>query len=327
MSIHSYIRDHVKVIGFFILYSFIFSVIFVLYRLPLGPLFYGLSLTLFFGFIFSFISYRTEKEKYKFLESLRGVSYEIFPKIPYKPGMIEKAYREIIKNLIKEAKAQETYYSKTIDETLDYFSIWIHQIKTPITALKLILDQNENNLSRESLSELFKIEQYVEMVLNFLKVDNTNSDYVFETYDIDGLVKESIKRFSSEFILRKLKLNYSEIGTKIITDEKWFSFVLNQILSNALKYTPNGSISIYKEENYLCIEDTGIGIKEEDLPRIFEKGYTGFNGREYKRSSGLGLYLSKRILNNLGLGIKITSSVKKGTKVLIPLVQQEILVE
>ena len=144
---------------------------------------------------------------------------------------------------------------------------------------------------------------------------------------MDEIVRESIKRFSTEFIERKIKLQYSPSDKKIITDEKWLSFVIEQLLSNALKYTREGSIKIYSDKQYLCIEDTGIGIAPEDLPRIFEKGYTGGNGRINSKASGLGLYLCKRICDNLGIGIIARSEIDNGTVILLDLEQYELRTE
>lgn len=177
------------------------------------------------------------------------------------------------------------------------------------------------------------IEQYVEMVLAFLRLDSDSSDYVFKMHELDPLLRQSIRRFSSEFINRKLSLSYTppsdENGTlQMITDDKWFCFVIEQLLSNALKYTRTGTISIFfSQPKVLCIKDTGIGIAPQDLPRVFEKGYTGCNGRTDKKASGLGLYLCKRICKNLGIGISITSEVDNGTCVYLSLDQYPLKAE
>jgi len=193
--------------------------------------------------------------------------------------------------------------------------------------------------------ELFRIEQYVEMVLYYQRLDSINSDFLFKEYELRELVNQAVKKHSMFFINSRLKLNMEEFSCKILTDEKWLQFVVGQVLSNALKYTPRGSITIRLEkarnsnlprtpENtrgdakaippedtesyaYLIIEDTGIGIRPEDLPRIFERGFTGYNGRLDKKSTGIGLYLSKKILQKLSHTIKVTSEAGKGTRVAI----------
>ena len=178
----------------------------------------------------------------------------------------------------------------------------------------------ENPQSRELLEELQKIEQYVEMVLTFLRLDSESTDYLIKEYDLDCIVKQAVKKFSGEFIDRKLSLDYQPIKVNVITDEKWLSFVIEQILSNALKYTPEGGISVVLESPAtLVISDTGIGIAPEDLPRIFEKGFTGYNGRADKKSTGIGLYLVKRTVDLLGTPVFVTSTPGKGSRFSIDL--------
>ena len=166
------------------------------------------------------------------------------------------------------------------------------------------------------------------MVLTFLRLNSDSTDYVFKEYDLDNIVKSAVKKFSSEFIGRKLRLIYDPLNTSVITDEKWLSFVIEQVLSNALKYTPSGSITIsLVGEKTLRIEDTGIGIAPSDLPRIFENGYTGFNGRTDKKASGIGLYLCRRVCNNLGHTITANSTVDVGTAIDIDLTQTKLEME
>ena len=191
--------------------------------------------------------------------------------------------------------------------------------------MRLALQNEDTPLSRKLTSDLFQIEQYVEMVLAFMRLGSDSSDYVFREHSIDSIVKQSVTKFASEFIDRKLRLEYEPIDKLVVTDEKWLSFVIEQLLSNALKYTRTGSVKIYMQEPMtLCIEDTGIGIAPDDLPRIFEKGYTGYNGRKDKKASGIGLYLCKRICGNLEIGISVTSELDKGTVVHIDLKQYDL---
>ena len=168
---------------------------------------------------------------------------------------------------------------------IEYYTLWAHQIKTPIASMRLTLENRDSREARKLSADLFRIEQYVEMVLTFLRLDSDYTDYVIESCCLDKIIRCSVKKFSSEFINRKIKLRYEGITEDIVTDEKWFQTVIEQILSNALKYTRQGSISIYYKDNKLYIEDTGIGIAPEDLPRIFENGYTGYNGRKDKRAN------------------------------------------
>ena len=209
-----------------------------------------------------------------------------------------------------------------------YYTVWAHQIKTHIAAMRLSLQNEDTPLTRKLTNDLYHIEQYVEMVLTFLRLNSDSTDYVFKEYDLDNIVQSAVKKFSSEFIGRKLRLIYDPLNTSVITDEKWLSFVIEQVLSNALKYTPSGSITIsLVGEKTLRIEDTGIGIAPSDLPRIFENGYTGFNGRTDKTASGIGLYLCRRVCNNLGHTITANSTVDVGTAIDIDLTQTKLEME
>lgn len=199
--------------------------------------------------------------------------------------------------------------------------MWVHQIKTPIAASRLLLQEEELNPG-EIQNELFKIEQYVEMVLGYLRTQDLSSDLCLEEVNLDEIIKDQIHKFARIFVGKKLSLDYEGVEETVLTDKKWLGFVIGQILSNALKYTKKGKISIYMSKarsHTLVIEDTGIGIRQEDLPRVFEKGFTGYNGREEGRSTGIGLYLSGKIMKKLDHGIRIESELGKGTRVFLEL--------
>ena len=191
--------------------------------------------------------------------------------------------------------------------------------------MKLAFQGEDSALSRRLSVDLFRIEQYVDMVLVYLRLDSEYTDYVFKECNMDEVIKNSVKKFASEFIGRKLPLEYEPEDVTVVNDSKWLEFVIGQIISNSLKYTETGGIKIYfKEPKMLVIEDTGIGIAEEDLPRIFEKGYTGYNGRTDGSASGIGLYLCRRICGNLHIGIQAESEVGKGTKIILDLNQYKL---
>lgn len=194
--------------------------------------------------------------------------------------------------------------------------------------LRLLLQDADTDEQRALLEQLQSVEQYVEMVLGYLRLESPSSDYVIRNYLLDDIVRQAVRKYASQFIRRKLRLEYTPLNVSVITDEKWLLFVIEQVLSNALKYTRSGSVSITLEApKTLCIRDTGIGIAPEDLPRVFEKGYTGSNGRTDKRATGIGLYLCRRILEKLGHTIAITSTVGEGTTVRIGLQQDALEVE
>ena len=206
----------------------------------------------------------------------------------------------------------------------DYFTMWVHQAKLPIAAMKLLLEDEKLRRSEIKL-QLLRMDQYTDMVLAYLRLHSTHTDFLFKELELDDLIRQSIRRFSTEFIRKHIQLSFKETGDVILSDEKWLVFVLEQILSNSLKYTnENGLISIYmKTKHVLVIEDTGIGIRASDLNRVFEKGYTGMNGRSDKTASGLGLYLCKNILDMLNHKITIESNVGKGTRVILDLTHFE----
>ncbi len=211
---------------------------------------------------------------------------------------------------------------------MDYYSTWVHQIKTPIAAMRMKLQLEDTDSNRALLTDLFHIEQYVEMVLCYIRLDSESTDFVLKKYNIDLILKESIHKYAGEFVHKRLSLEYKPINRKVLTDEKWLSFIVDQVLSNAIKYTNKGSITIFlNDEDILIIRDTGIGISSEDLPRIFEKGYTGYNGRLHKKSTGLGLYLSKKAANKLSCRMWAESELGKGTSVYIDLHKTPLKVE
>ena len=224
-------------------------------------------------------------------------------------------YQKIIERLHNEVEKLKIEDNKKMEGLVDYYSMWIHQIKTPIAAINFLLDNEEIDV-KAFRQELFKIERYVEMVLTYIRLGSETSDYVITSINLDEVVRENIKKYATLFINKKIKLNYVSHETYVISDKKWLGFAFEQLLSNAIKYTKSGGeISINISESKLIIEDNGIGIYEEDLPRIFEQSFTGLNGRYEKKSSGLGLYLCKKTLDKLQHKIEITSEINKGTKV------------
>lgn len=240
---------------------------------------------------------------------------------------IAQIYERMITKVQNEKNKVKIDYSYEKNEMENYYTIWSHQIKTPIAAIKLLL-QEDGILDRQIVTEqLFEIEEYVSMNLNYMQLSKKQMDYVLKKQNLDTMLKEVIRKYAMFFIRKKMKLEYQTLKRDIITDEKWFVFVIGQILSNALKYTKKGEISITitrkKEKEYLTISDTGIGIREEDIPRIFDPGYTGFNGRMDKKSTGLGLFMCKKILSNMGFHIWIESQIGIGTTVYISLTQYQ----
>jgi signal transduction histidine kinase len=275
--------------------------------------------------VYFLYDYYRSRLVYLQLQEIKELSDVAMNLLPPAKSMDDQNYQRIIHLLWDEKKQFEDNMNLRYFDMIEYYTVWAHQIKTPIASIRLWLQNEDSSLSRKISLDLTRIEQYVDMVLMFLRLGSDTTDYIFREYDLDQIVKEAVKKFAGEFINRKIQLIYEPVNTVVITDEKWLSFVVEQLLSNALKYTQTGSITIFmKEPNLLCIQDTGIGISPEDIPRVFDKGYTGFNGRSDKKASGIGLYLCKRVCTNLGHRIHIDSVLDKGTLVQMDLSHNKI---
>ena len=312
----------------FLLFAVIFAVTFYLYSLPLKAVLYPDLLCLFFGTVFLIADFLKTNEKYKALKRLKTFSAEMIETLPESETVCEEEYKTIIENLKNELISAKAESQTAYKDMIDYYTAWAHQIKTPIASMKLTLQNEDSELSRRLSSDLLRTQQYADMVLAFLRLGSKSSDYVFREHRLDDIIRFSVKKFAPEFIDRRLTLDYTPTDAFLITDDKWLSFVLEQLISNALKYTQSGGITIsLKDKTTLLIEDTGIGINESDLPRIFEKGFTGNNGRTDKSASGLGLYLCKQICDRLSIGISITSKVGKGTAVALNFEQNPLKAE
>ncbi len=321
----TYLKQRKQLIGINALFFLIFGVTFKLYHLPMRAVFYPVLLCTVFGCIFHFYKIWN---KHKQLQKLEILPTNLEEMLPEPSTYEEEDYQKILLLLMEEQKKLESGKNQLYNDMIDYYTTWAHQIKTPIASMKLTLQNEDSELSRRLSGDLFRIEQYVEMVLMFLRLDSSSTDYVIKEYELDDMIKSAVRKFARQFIQRRIRLDYQPVDVRVLTDEKWFSFVIEQVLSNALKYTSEGSVAITVEDaKTLCIRDTGMGIAPEDLPRIFEKGYTGYNGRSDKKASGIGLYLCKRICNNLGHRISAESELDKGTTIKIDMEQLKIEIE
>ena len=304
----------------FLVCAGIFALVFSLYDLELEAVLYagGLCLLLLLAVLAAdFCRSLARRRRYE----------EIFRNLPLLPEdlpaarTVEEAdLQEILKELGRRMEAALTEWENWRQESMDYYTTWVHQIKTPISVMRMTLEGEDTEEHRELSAELFRIEQYVEMVLSYLRLDSDSSDYVFQEYDLDSIIRQAVHKYAPLFVRKKLRLSYEPVNVKVLTDEKWLLFILEQILSNSIKYTQEGSVSItLAPDKVLNISDTGIGIAPEDLPRIFEKGFTGYNGRSDKKSTGLGLYLCKKAAGRLSHKISVQSKPGAGTVVSIDL--------
>lgn len=324
----AYIKQRRGGVIVFVLFCFIFLCIFVMYHLPAEAVLYPMMVCTLLGSLFLFSDFRRAYQKHQDLTAIQKLSAELMEAFPPISSLEDDDYQKIIRILIEEQKQLETRMNTRYSDMIDYYTVWAHQIKTPIASMRLNLQNEDTEISRKVSEDLFRIEQYVEMVLCYLRLDSSSTDYIIKEYDLDDMIKQSVKKFAGQFIRRRIRLVYEPLHVCVLTDEKWMSFVIDQVLSNALKYTETGAITIELEApKTLCIRDSGIGIAPEDLPRIFEKGYTGYNGRSDKKASGLGLYLCKCICDKLGHKITANSSLDSGTVIRIALEKQRLEVE
>ena len=205
---------------------------------------------------------------------------------------------------------------KRYTDLMDYYTLWVHQIKTPIAAMDLLLQAKEEDTSALEV-ELQRISQYVDMVLQYLRLDSETRDLDLQRCQLDAVIRQTVRKYAKLFILKKIRLTFQETHLEVRQRREVVGLLLEQVLSNALKYTPPGERSAVFQDpaETLVIADTGIGIAPEDLPRIFDKGYTGHNGRMDKKATGIGLYLCRRVTNLLGHTITVTSQLGQGTQV------------
>lgn len=318
--IKRYLKDNISVFLILIFSILVFNCIGILARRNYIDLIYSTMVVLFISGIYIINDYLKFFNKIKYLQQIyKNLSiYKFsFPKIN---NSIEEQYIEILDKLYENIEEKLSEVDNKNNENLEYYTMWVHQIKTPIAGMKLIMQSMDDNYQKNILEqELFKIEQYVELALQFLKIGNLETDLVIGKYNLEDIIRQSVKKYSVLFINKGLYVNINDCNKMILTDSKWFSFILEQIISNAIKYTNKGGIEFFSEEDEksitLYIKDCGIGIKPEDIYRIFEKGYTGFNGRVDKNASGIGLYLTKKVCSALNHYIQINSEINEGTTV------------
>ena len=287
-----------------------------------------------------FVGYLRYSIKVKVLSNALKRPVEEQAQLPEATDDVEILYHRLLENQSIARSESESSAAVRQSQMRDYYSMWVHQIKTPISAMKLLLEAEREELGQlmcdeeqqaafKELSdnldlfedELFRIEEYVSMALQYQRVSSTENDFVLEKISLDGVIRDTIKKYAKIMIRRHIGINYSGTKKQVYTDEKWLAFILEQILSNAIKYTPQGFVTIEtaeeKDRFFITIKDTGIGIKAEDLPRVFEKGYTGYNGHADKKATGIGLYLCRQMADKLGHTIRMESELGKGTKVWI----------
>ena len=315
----AYLRSRSRVFAYIFSLGFLVLLFQFLFA-SLGTYFlYFLLLSSFLTFLFLAWDIFAEAQVYR-----QEVLYaERDPKSPLESALAEKLEERESELYQKKSEAQ----SKLTD-LLDYYTLWVHQIKTPIAASRLLVAEvSDREVKQQLEQEIFKIDSYTNLVLQYLRLESFHDDLVFEKVQVEDLVKEMVRKYALFFIQKGLTVNLHDLDKTIVTDKKWLLVVIEQILSNSLKYTKEGGLEIYMEGQELCIKDTGIGIKNSDVLRVFERGFSGYNGRLTQQSSGLGLYLSKKISEELGHQIRIESEVGIGTTVRIRFSNRNLMIE
>ena len=256
-------------------FAILFAVSFYLYRLPVKAVLYPAALSIIIGGVYLAADYGATKKRHDMLVSILTLPPELIDSMPAPDALPDEDYQKIIAILCEKYRVSAEQAMVRYNDMVDYYTVWAHQIKTPIASMRLTLQNEDTALSRKLLNDLARIESYVNMVLTFLRLESDSSDYVIQEYKLDTIVRTAVKKFSGEFIAKKLSLDYSVPDITVLTDEKWLSFVIKQVLSNAVKYTEESDVSVYIEAPKPFALGYSIGISPEDLREYLENGYTG----------------------------------------------------
>ena len=352
-----YIREQIRWLAVIVFIAIVMIATMLLNNIPVREIVYGMILCFFLLIVAVLTGYVRHYDNFRWLEQMQKNTSEMINDMKPPEYMYETQYQDCIRSIAREKNEFQNQTLKRQQDTSEYYSMWVHQIKTPIAALKLLIDEDIRIYldadcageepsyllhERQKQQELFRIEQYVDMALQYTRLGSDTNDFVIQKIPLDEVIKLSIHKYAKQFIHKKLRLSYIPHDIMAVTDKKWLGFVIDQLLSNAVKYTKQGGVTISvvptsadvneskteeekiswyertchtdNESISIKIEDTGIGISAQDLPRICEKGYTGYNGHADQYSTGIGLYLCREILDKLGHKLVITSEQGNGTK-------------
>ena len=324
-----FLREKCQLLFFLLFFEGSLCLIYGLYGLPWGPAGYTCLVTavVTLGFLMAgFFRWKRKRRQLLILKRQAEQSLETAD-LPKAETPLEKIYQEIIQDQEKRCQREQKESREKLVRSREYYTRWSHQIKTPIAAMELLLQEEPADV-RALKRELLKTSQYVEMALSYQRMEGAGNDLVIQRYELRPVVMQAVKKVSPLLIHKHISFSAGDLSGEVLTDEKWLVFVLEQLLTNASKYTKEGgSVRIGKETGLLVLRDTGIGIRPEDLPRIFEWGYTGYNGRLDKRSTGVGLALVKQVMEMLGNKMEIRSVLGEGTEVFLDLRRTELEAE
>lgn len=318
-----YMYDFRGVCIWAVLSGAVFAAVFALYGIRMEAAWYPILITALFGMIMlaaGFVRYDKRRRNMERILSSDGIFPDAADILPKAESLEEEDYHELLGKMEAAFRKKKGEWDALRRDMDDYYATWVHQIKAPIAVMKVMLQQEDTPENRELSAELFRVEQYAEMALCYVRLGEGASDLVIQEYDLDTIIRKAVRKYAGQFIRRRIRLVYEGTAVRVITDEKWLSFIIEQLLSNAVKYTSEGSVTIaVGDGKKLSVTDTGIGISPEDMPRIFEKGYTGYNGRLDKKSTGIGLYLCRKAAEKLGHVLTAESEPGKGSRFTIDL--------
>lgn len=323
-----YLRQYLLSFVLFGLLIVIFTLVFLMYDIQAEAVLYASVLFAVCTAMILVLHFLHYCRRYRENEQLLSNIILITEQIPETGSPIEKQYLVMLAQLREALYETENRCQQERAESIDFYTTWVHQIKTPISVMWMLLQSEDTEEHRALTAELFRIEQYTEMVLCWFRLDSKSNDFVIRQLPLDEIIRTAVRRYAPQFIRKRIRLVYEGTDIVVLSDHKWLLFLLEQMLSNAVKYTDTGCVTIaVAEPAVLTITDTGIGIAPEDLPRIFEKGYTGYNGHADKKSTGLGLYLCRKAADKLGHTISVTSENGKGSTFTIDLSREKIEIE
>ena len=298
----------------------IFAAVFALYGIDMRVIWYPLLLCAVVTVIFLLRGIVRDREKHRELEMLREAQDVDREMLPKPENWTEEEYQELVCAVQEKLRSERETQEEARKDMEDYYAMWVHQIKAPIAVMNVLLQQADTAENRELRAELFRVEQYADMALSYVRLGEGTSDLVIQEYVLDEIIRKAVRKYAGQFIRKKIRLIYEGTDVRVLTDEKWLTFIIEQLLSNAVKYTSRGSVTITVDAGKkMTVTDTGIGIAPEDLPRIFEKGYTGYNGRMDKKSTGIGLYLCRMAAERLGHKLTAVSEPGRGSSFTVDL--------
>lgn len=315
MNFKSFLKENFSVLLFHSICIFFLSLFLIVIGNSIDSIFYILCLWVLIEcttFLLKYYYYANKIHQLINLNTNLEKKYLISEVLPKPTTHLEKTYHQIIKSSCKSMLEEISNLQQERQEYKEYIEQWIHEVKTPITAIKLLCENNRNSLSKELMMELEKISQFTEQALYYARSEYTEKDYFIQEIALFPIVHQTIMDNKYLLMQKQFSIEIQESPVFVYSDEKWIRFILNQIISNTIKYhSQQPSLKIYtksqQDKVILYIEDNGIGISPQDLPRIFDKGFTGENGRVRQNSTGLGLYLCQKLCHKLGMDIKVSS--------------------